>query len=209
MKCIVSALIAFFMGSIPFAYIVGRVTKHIDIREHGSRNPGAGNVFHLISWRAGLVALLGDMGKGFFAMWIIYSVFRFSPALLAYCAIFAVLGHVFSPLLGFRGGRGAATTLGSFLFILFIALKWKMFLLLFLLAIPWGITLIITHSQVVSLAVMFPFFPLFSYFMLHSKNFAIATIIFVIMLEILGAKSLKREWPKAYEKYVSKLFRKR
>ncbi len=209
MKCLISILIAFFLGSIPFAYIVGKITRHIDIREHGSHNPGAGNVFHLISWRAGLVALLGDMGKGFFAMWIIYALFHFSPAILSYCAIFAVLGHVFSPFLGFKGGRGAATTLGSFLFILFIALRWKMFILIFLLAIPWGISLIITHSQVVSLAVMFPFFPLFTYSMTHDKALLVATIIFVIMLEILGIKSFKREWPRAYEKYVSRYFKKR
>ncbi len=209
MKCLSSALIAFFFGSIPFAYIVGRVTKHIDIREHGSRNPGAGNVFHLISWRAGLVALLGDMGKGFFAMWIIYALYKFPPWALTYCAIFAVLGHVFSPFLKFKGGRGAATTLGSFLFILFIALRWKMFLLIFFLAIPWGISLIITHSQVVSLAVMFPFFPFLVYLMTHDKNFTLATVIFVIMLEIFGVKSFKREWPKAYEKYVSRFFKKR
>ncbi len=202
-------VIAFFFGSIPFAYITGRVTKHIDIREYGSRNPGAGNVFHLISWRAGLVALLGDMGKGFFAMWIIYALYKFPPSILTYCAIFAVLGHVLSPFLKFRGGRGAATTLGSFLFILFIALRWKMFLLIFFLAIPWGISLIITHSQVVSLAVMFPFFPLLVYLMTHNKNFTLATVIFVVMLEFFGAKSLRREWPKAYEKYVSRFFKKR
>ncbi len=208
MKYLISVLIAFFMGSIPFAYIVGRVTKHIDIREYGSHNPGAGNVFHLISWRAGLVALLGDMGKGFFAMWIIHTLYEFPPAILSYCAIFAVLGHVFSPFLKFRGGKGAATTLGSFLYILFIALSWEMFLLLFFLAIPWGITLIITHSQVVSLAVTFPFFPPLVYFMTHDKNFVLATVIFVIMLETLGIPSLRREWPKAYEKYVSRLFKK-
>ena len=207
MKYVISAIIAFFLGSIPFAYIVGRVTKHIDIREYGSKNPGAGNVFHLVSIKAGLVALFGDMFKGMLALFIIYNLYHFSPAILSYFGLTAVFGHVYSPFLNFRGGKGAATTLGDFLFILWISMRFRMFLILFLVAIPWGISLWITHSQVVSLAIAFPFFPLFLWFMTHYLQFVIAVIIFMSVLELFGMKSLKREWKVAYQKYVTRFFR--
>jgi len=208
MRYIVSALLAFFMGAIPFAYIVGRVTRGIDIRKYGSKNPGAGNVFHTISIKAGIVALLGDMGKGFFAVMIIYFLYHFPAWILACFAIVSVLGHIYSPFLKFKGGRGAATTLGSFLFVLFVEMHFWMFLLLFYLAIPWGLALIVTHSQVVSLAAMFPFFPLFLWLMTHNVNLTIVTIFLVIMLEIFGYRSLRREWPRAYRKYVKRFFKK-
>ena len=206
MKYIISILIAFLMGAIPWSYIVGKATKHIDIRKHGSKNPGAGNIFHLVSWRAGIVALLGDMAKGYFALYFIYRLYHFSPALLTYFGLIAVFGHVFSPFLKFKGGKGAAITLGDFLFIMQIAIHSKTILILIYLAIPWIIVLLITHSQVVSLAAIFPLFPVFLWFITKNTNFVIATTVFMVMLEIFGIKSLKREWPIAYEKYVKKYF---
>jgi len=206
MQYIISILIAFLMGAIPWPYIVGKTTKHIDIRKHGSKNPGAGNIFHLVSWRAGIVALLGDMAKGYFALYFIYRLYHFSPVLLTYFGLIAVFGHVFSPFLQFKGGKGAATTLGVFLFILPLVVQARSVLLLILVAIPWSIMLIITHSQVVSLFVTVPFFPLVLWFMTHDANLVISVIFFCIFMEILGLKSTKREWPIAYEKYVKKYF---
>ncbi len=207
MEYTISGLVAFFLGSIPSAYIVGRVTKHIDIRKYGSKNPGAGNVFHLISVRAGLTALAGDMGKGMLALFIINNLYHFSPALLTYFGLIAVFGHVYSPFLQFKGGRGAAITLGDFLYILWTTTRFRLVLILFLVAIPWAITLYITHSQVVSLAACFPFFPIFLWFFTHNLQFVIAAIIFMIVLELFGLKSLRREWKIAYQKYVIRLFK--
>jgi len=195
------------MGAIPWAYIVGRITKHIDIRQYGSKNPGAGNVFHLVSWRAGMIALLGDMAKGYFALYLIYRAYYFSPALLTYFGLAAVFGHVFSPFLKFRGGRGAAITLGDFLFIMQVAVHSKTILILIYLAIPWIIVLLITHSQVVSLAAIFPLFPVFLWFITKNTNFVIATIVFMAMLEMFGIKSLKKEWKASYQKYISRYFK--
>ncbi len=208
MKYIVSALIAFFIGSIPVAYIVGRVTRHIDIRKYGSKNPGAGNVFHLISVKAGLVALFGDMFKGMLALSIIRRIYYFSPTLLTYFGFVAVLGHVYSPFLQFKGGKGAATTLGDFLYILFVAMRFEAILILSLVLIPWGISLYITHSQVVSLAFAFPFFPIIIYFTTHNISFVIAITIFMIALEFFGMESFKREWKVSYSKYTSRFLKK-
>ncbi len=209
MKYVVSAVLAFFFGAVPFAYIVGRVVRHIDIREYGSKNPGAGNVFHLISVKAGLTALAGDMFKGMAALMIIHYLYGFNPTLLTYYGLVAVFGHVYSPFLNFKGGRGAATTLGDFLYILWVAMRFKLILILFLVAIPWAIALYITHSQVVSLAFAFPFFPVYLWFFTHDLSFVIATVIFMFILELFGLKSLKREWKVAYSKYVKRFFEKK
>ena len=195
------------MGAIPCAYIVGKATRHIDIRKYGSKNPGAGNVFHLVSWRAGMVALLGDMAKGYFALYFVYRLYHFSPAILTYLGLAGVFGHAFSPFLRFKGGRGAAITLGNFVFILIIAVHTRTVLILIYMAIPWVATLIFTHSQVISLAAIFPLFPILLWFITKDISFVIAASIYMVMLEMFGMKSLKREWRVAYQKYVSHYFK--
>ena len=206
MKYLISFIFAFLMGAVPYAYLVGRVTKHIDIRKHGSKNPGAGNVFHLISWRAGTVALIGDAGKGFLALYIIWLVYKFNGTILTYLGIASVLGHVFSPFLGFRGGKGAATSGGFLLLVLPVALGTRAILLLIYYIIAWIILLIITHSQVVTLAVIMPALPVTLWFMAKDANFTIAITLLVLLIELLGIGSLKREWRASYNKYISKYF---
>jgi glycerol-3-phosphate acyltransferase PlsY len=208
MRYIFSTLFAFLIGSIPFSYIVGKVTKHVDIRHYGSKNPGAGNVFHLVSVRAGIVALAGDLLKGVFALYIPYIIYNFSPPILTLLGLAAVLGHVYSPFLQFRGGKGAATTAGVFLFILFVAFDFKnsTYLLLVMVAI-WIVLLLITHSQVVSLAIIFPIFAIAVYFASKDFIFFSTILLFIIVEELFGLNSIRREWKSSYDKYLKKLIR--
>ena len=207
MKYIVSVIFVFLMGAVPYAYIVGRVTKHIDIREYGSKNPGAGNVFHLVSWRAGTVALIGDAGKGFLALYIIWLMYKFNATTLTYLGTISVLGHVFSPFLRFKGGKGAATSGGFLLLVLPVALGTRAIQLLVYYLIAWIIFLLITHSQVVTLAVIMPTLPVTIWFITKDINFTIAIILLVVLIELLGIGSLKREWKASYDKYISKYFK--
>jgi glycerol-3-phosphate acyltransferase PlsY len=206
MKYIFPFAFAFIMGAVPYAYIVGRVTKHVDIREYGSKNPGAGNVFHFISWRAGIIALIGDVGKGFLALYIIWLMYRFNATILTYLGIVSVFGHVFSPFLQFRGGKGAATSGGFLLFVLPVALGNRSITLLAFYIATWIILLIITHSQVVTLAVILPTLPVTIWFMTKNINFTISIIILAILIELFGIGSLRREWRASYTKYLSKYF---
>ncbi len=194
------------MGSVPYAYIVGRITKHVDIRNYGSKNPGAGNVFHLISWRAGIVALVGDVSKGIIALLIITTLYHFPPSLLTCFGLLAVLGHVFSPFLRFKGGKGAATTGGIFLFILFVAFNAKeAFAILLILFIIWVLLIIVTHSQVVSLAITLPIFTAIIFWVSKDIIFSLSALAFALVVEFFGIDSLKREWKSSYDKYLSKL----
>ncbi|HTW91943.1 MAG TPA: glycerol-3-phosphate 1-O-acyltransferase PlsY [bacterium] len=94
-------------GSIPFGYFAGRL-NHIDIRRHGSGNIGFTNVQRTIGWAWAVPVLLLDAAKGLFPTAIAHGV-GLVPALVG---IGAIIGHVFCPWLGFKGGKGVATTVG-------------------------------------------------------------------------------------------------
>lgn len=102
------------MGSIPFGWIIFRLTEKKDLRKVGSGNIGAANVYRLKGKFFGILVLLLDASKGFFAVLIAGYLFK-ERYLLALSALFAVSGHIFSPFLSFKGGKGVATSLGSLL----------------------------------------------------------------------------------------------
>lgn len=109
-------LLAYLVGAIPTSYIGGRLVRGIDLRAHGSGNLGATNTFRVLGWKAALPVLIVDVAKGWFpAAWFVH--WDGSPAAawaLAYGAA-AVLGHVFSPYVAFKGGKGVATSSGMLL----------------------------------------------------------------------------------------------
>ncbi|NWG12343.1 MAG: glycerol-3-phosphate 1-O-acyltransferase PlsY [Acidobacteria bacterium] len=106
-------LIAYLLGSIPFGYLLVRVTQGTDIRKQGSGNIGATNVFRKSRW-AGILTLLLDGGKGYLAV-SIAGWMGADPAWKAIAALGAILGHVFTVWLQFKGGKGVATGAGSYL----------------------------------------------------------------------------------------------
>jgi glycerol-3-phosphate acyltransferase PlsY len=115
------ALIAYFLGSIPFGYVLVRIFRKEDIRAKGSGNIGATNVVRSGAKGLGALTFLLDALKGAVAVlaagWFFHSV----PAqnAMALAAFFAIIGHIFPVWLRFKGGKGVATALGVFL-----ALAW-------------------------------------------------------------------------------------
>lgn len=109
-------LFAYLLGSIPFGVVLARL-KRVDLRQHGSGNIGATNVHRTLGKTAGLLTLLGDGGKGYLAAWIA-SLLLEEPWAVAVAGLMAFLGHVFSVFLKFRGGKGVATGLGVFLYLM-------------------------------------------------------------------------------------------
>jgi glycerol-3-phosphate acyltransferase PlsY len=112
MSYLISLILGFLVGSIPWGYLLARVFKKIDIREHGSRNIGATNVWRICGKALGIPAFILDAGKGFIVVFLITNWFGINPAILAGSA--AIAGHTFTPWLRFRGGKGVATGLGVF-----------------------------------------------------------------------------------------------
>lgn len=117
MSYLLIAGLSYLLGSIPFGYVLVRAVRGQDVRQTGSGNIGATNVSRT-SPALGVITLVLDALKGAAAIALARSLFVSpSPALLAAAALFAVVGHIFPVWLGFRGGKGVATGLGSFLII--------------------------------------------------------------------------------------------
>lgn len=109
-------ILAYFLGSIPSGVWIGKIAKGIDIREQGSKNSGATNAYRILGAKYGLMVLLADVFKGFFALFLAAQA-GLSPTALSLIALIVILGHSLSCFLAFRGGKGVATSLGAFLFL--------------------------------------------------------------------------------------------
>lgn len=109
---------AFLLGSVPFGYVIARYFYGVDIRKTGSGNIGAANALRALGKAGGAAVLLLDALKGFVP--VLGAKFAYlPPGWIAAVAAAAVLGHCFSPWLGWRGGKGVATAVGAV-----IALSW-------------------------------------------------------------------------------------
>ncbi len=108
-------VLSYLLGSIPTSFWVGKAVSGIDLRQEGSGNLGATNAFRVLGWKAALPVVVVDVAKGFVPV-------RFFPGMipspghwaLAFGAA-AILGHVFSVWVRFKGGKGVATSAGVFL----------------------------------------------------------------------------------------------
>ncbi|MFM7323277.1 MAG: glycerol-3-phosphate 1-O-acyltransferase PlsY [Armatimonadota bacterium] len=101
---------SFVCGSIPWGFVAGRL-RGVDLREHGSRNIGATNTLRVLGKSAGIAVLLADTAKGWLPVFLANRA-GLDPNWVVGVALCAVLGHIYSPWVRFRGGKGVATTLG-------------------------------------------------------------------------------------------------
>jgi acyl phosphate:glycerol-3-phosphate acyltransferase len=143
---------AYVLGATPTAYLAGRLARGIDLREHGSRNLGATNVYRVLGWGWAIPVALVDIAKG------AIPVALFAPRAGggAWGAVAmgtaAVLGHIFSPYVAFKGGKGVATAAGMFLALAPVAVA---------IALPmWGACLWVTGYVSLSSIITAGAFPL-------------------------------------------------
>ena len=116
---LVAIVLSYLVGSIPAGYIIGKLFKGTDIRNHGSGNIGFTNVLRVLGPVPGIITLLADVGKGVAAVLAVSQLGKLQPASLTpylpvLCGGFAIVGHVWTIFLKFRGGKGVATSLGIF-----------------------------------------------------------------------------------------------
>jgi glycerol-3-phosphate acyltransferase PlsY len=115
-KLIIFLIVAYIVGSIPTGVIIGKKFKGIDIREHGSKNTGATNAYRVLGKQYGIIVLLADALKGWLPVFLA-SLFAISGWQLILIGVLTIVGHTLSPFLKFKGGKGVATSLGVFLFL--------------------------------------------------------------------------------------------
>ena len=101
-------VLSYLVGSIPTGLWLGIKLRHVDIREHGSKNIGATNTMRVLGKKLGAIALIGDAAKGLVAVLLFgrLAPWQYLPLL---CGIAAIIGHTASIFLRFRGGKGVAT----------------------------------------------------------------------------------------------------
>ena len=176
-------LITYLVGSINFGLILGYI-QGLDLRSQGSGNAGATNALRILGARSGIFVFIGDSLKGYFALYHCNIVLTqqenllFAPSDYLFLAlIFSLIGHCYPVWFNFRGGKGAASALGSFLFIdpNFIFLPIIGFILIFLI------------SRFVGLSTISSFFILFfqTFFIdhgIHHNFHAFSLIIFLFIV---------------------------
>lgn len=109
---VVFVLLSFLCGSLPFSVWLSQMLRGTDARRFGDGNPGATNAFRAGGAAVGLLALLLDVSKGAAPVGLAYFNLSFRDAPMWLVAMAPLLGHAFSPFLGFKGGKGLAVTLG-------------------------------------------------------------------------------------------------
>jgi len=147
----------YVVGSVPTGYLLGRA-RGIDIRQHGSGNIGATNVWRVMGWRWGLIAFASDFLKGFLPLYLVRTLGLpdggawATSLLLVVCGLAAIIGHNYTPWLGFKGGKGIATSAG----VLGALMPWVLAVALSLWILATLITRTVSIGSLLAAAVLAP-----------------------------------------------------
>jgi glycerol-3-phosphate acyltransferase PlsY len=127
---------SYLLGAIPTSHVVSRLFAKIDLRQHGSGNLGATNLYRVLGWKYAVPVALFDIAKGAIPVLVFAPQVSRSELFALACGVAAILGHVFSLFVGFKGGKGVATAAGVMLGLTPIALA--------IAAVVWGLVLLLT-----------------------------------------------------------------
>lgn len=189
-KIIMSILISYLIGAIPFSFIIGKLNGH-DVRKEGSNNPGASNVLRVCGKKAGILAYFCDIGKGMIAVLIPSFILDNSYSyILILCAVSSILGHVYPIFLLFKGGKGVATSAGSmFMLAPFSLLITMLFFFIGLFAskktVAVGSTLAAISFPIIMSILYFKFNFLYVYFFNIEYRFLIIVSILLALFIII------------------------
>ena len=174
MKIALIIISCYLLGSVPFGYIVGKLFKKVDIREYGSGNIGATNALRILGPQLASLVVIGDIGKGIFSIYLAQYFNIDSSLILTIAGLAVICGHNWSLFLGFKGGKGIATTFG-----VVFALNPTISILALII---WGVVVITTRY--VSLASIFAVISIFIFTILFKQPYEY--IIFSAIIMIIG-----------------------
>lgn len=165
-------IFAYLIGAVPFGYLIGRACGLGDIRKSGSGNIGATNMLRVGNRWLAFLTLFSDAGKGVLAVWLADRFFGAHNGEVA--AIAVVLGHMFPLWLGFKGGKGVATTLGAL-----TMLYWPLGIFM---CLAWLAVFLLTGISSVSAIVAMALAPTFSLFFASAEVALISCMLAVLVI---------------------------
>ena len=184
--------LSYILGSVPNALWIGKVFKGIDVREHGSKNTGSTNAARVLGAKLGILTLILDISKGLVPTLIaillkvdffenLTKIENLDYVLVGICAI---LGHVFSVFMNFKGGKAVATTLGVFLVLVPKAILFAAIVFFVVFAI----------FRYVSLSSIFAAvsLPVFTYFLYQQIIYVILGILIAILIIVKHKSNIVR-----------------
>jgi len=178
-------VLAYLLGATPTSYVAGKLGRGVDLRQHGSQNLGATNVYRVLGWRYAIPVGLVDVAKGVVPVAIL-GPWSNGPAWFTVAlGIAAVLGHMFSPYVRFRGGKGVATAAGVFLALAPVAVLISLLI--------WGATVWFTgYVSVASLTVAL-LFPLWVWVTTRGEPYTFwAAIVLALLLVYTHRRNIQR-----------------
>ena len=184
---IIAITLGYLLGSLPSAYLAGRLVKGIDIREVGSKNMGAMNVIYEVGVFWGILVLLLDIFKGVGAVLLARSLDTSFGVQLG-GGFTAVVGHTFPIFLKFRGGKGGATALGLLLFLMPRSFIYCLAIVI--------LGVLITRNLTFSYSILFLFLPLAGWLIYRSVTLVVFSLIlalWIVVNNIPGLRKIKRE----------------
>jgi len=189
-------LLSYFIGAIPSSVWIGKRFYNLDVREHGSGNAGATNTFRVIGKKAGVVVLLVDIMKAWFAT-VVLSTMAGDKSIdyMLALGLVAVLGHVFPIYIGFRGGKGIASLLGVIIAIHPLASLYSI--------IVFITTLLISRFVSLSSILAACAFPVL--IIIHFQSTNRSLIIFSLMVAVLVIFTHKKNIERLFNKEESKV----
>jgi len=203
---IIGIITSYLVGSIPTAYIFGRLLKGIDIREHGSGNVGATNALRVLGKKTGITVLLLDIFKGFFTVVFIGNFVllntRIIPddSLRVLLGIACICGHNWTVFLNFRGGKGIASTFGALIGLGLTISSLK--LVLGLLILTWLLVFLILGIVSIASIITAIALPVFV-FLFSPRPVLIFTSLLLCAFVIIRHKSNIKRFLKGEEKRLS------
>ncbi|ACI21242.1 MULTISPECIES: glycerol-3-phosphate 1-O-acyltransferase PlsY [Thermodesulfovibrio] len=178
-------LFAFFFGSIPWGYIIGKL-KGIDLRHVGSGNIGTTNVLRAIGKKEALITLLLDISKGAIPVLVVKIIPSYGDNLflIGLVGIFSILGHCYTPFLKFKGGKGVATSIGVLL--AYMPLAGLITILI------WIITFKISKISSLSALISFALLPMNVFLLDYPEEIKFFAFLFTTVIYLRHIQNIKR-----------------
>lgn len=182
MSIILLFICSYLIGSIPFAWMVGKYLGNVDLRKLGSGNLGTTNVARNLGVKKGALCFILDMLKGFIVFLVAKNLYDSSIGM--YASLFCVLGHCFSIFMKLKGGKGVATSLG-----IFLAMRWYFALLIILVLL---IALLFSRRMSIASLSAFTFNPLIANLLNADKEYLYLSLILFIFIFFTHRQNIDR-----------------